>query len=182
MNNYIQCAILKTRQISTVTNVRDSRAALRDSQTTIKQGNNIRVLTLITIAYLPIGFVTVGTPSPFLQDLEDELTSYKGLFSNNQNLLPEDAGATLYIVLNVALSIGTYIVALSLGTILSLVQPRWDRLKEKFLLGSPEVLEITENGAARKIFSNSRGHGRSGSQRDPILPLTKEHESSGTNV
>jgi hypothetical protein len=46
-------------QISTVTNVVDSRTALEDSKTTIKQGNNIRVLTLITIVYLPLGFVTV---------------------------------------------------------------------------------------------------------------------------
>jgi hypothetical protein len=50
-------------QISTVTNVEDSQTALRDSKTTIRQGNNIRILTYITIAYLPLGFVTV-TVSP----------------------------------------------------------------------------------------------------------------------
>lgn len=46
--------------ISTVTNVEDSQTALRDSKTTIRQGNNIRILTYITIAYLPLGFVTVS--------------------------------------------------------------------------------------------------------------------------
>ncbi|CZT10086.1 uncharacterized protein RCO7_03218 [Rhynchosporium graminicola] len=46
--------------ISTVTNVEDSQTALRDSKTTIKQGNNIRILTYITIAYLPLGFITAS--------------------------------------------------------------------------------------------------------------------------
>ncbi|KAH7407184.1 hypothetical protein BKA64DRAFT_666015 [Cadophora sp. MPI-SDFR-AT-0126] len=59
--------------ISTVTNVEDSQTALRDSKTTIKQGNNIRILTYITIAYLPLGFITASsvphTPSsPLISD------------------------------------------------------------------------------------------------------------------
>ncbi|KAK4221059.1 hypothetical protein QBC38DRAFT_149395 [Podospora fimiseda] len=39
--------------ISTITNVLDNK-------TTIQQGNNVRVLTYITIAYLPLGFVIVS--------------------------------------------------------------------------------------------------------------------------
>jgi hypothetical protein len=49
-----QANILK---ISTVTNVQDSR-------TTIRQGNNIGALTLLTIAYLPLTFTTVLSLSP----------------------------------------------------------------------------------------------------------------------
>ena len=45
-------ASLMLFQVSTVTNVEDTK-------TTIKQGNNIRMLTLITIAYLPLSYVTV---------------------------------------------------------------------------------------------------------------------------
>jgi hypothetical protein len=51
-------------QISTVTNVVDNQTALQDSKTTIKQGNNIRTLTYITIAYLPLGFITVRSRAP----------------------------------------------------------------------------------------------------------------------
>ena len=39
--------------LSTVTNVQDSHTAL-------KQNSNIRILTYITIAYLPLSFITVG--------------------------------------------------------------------------------------------------------------------------
>ncbi|KAH7357225.1 hypothetical protein BKA65DRAFT_223058 [Rhexocercosporidium sp. MPI-PUGE-AT-0058] len=53
--------------ISTVTNVEDSQTALRDSKTTIKQGNNIRILTYITIAYLPLGFITASLSGVYFQ-------------------------------------------------------------------------------------------------------------------
>ena len=61
-----------TLQISTITNVVDTQTALADNQTTILQGNNIRTLTYITIAYLPLGFITVSllialTVTPFLK-------------------------------------------------------------------------------------------------------------------
>ena len=52
--NMDQANILK---ISTVTNVQDSR-------TTIRQGKNIGALTLLTIAYLPLTFITVLSLSP----------------------------------------------------------------------------------------------------------------------
>ena len=51
-------------QISTITNVVDTQTALADNQTTIQQGNNIRTLTYITIAYLPLGFITVRERCP----------------------------------------------------------------------------------------------------------------------
>jgi hypothetical protein len=37
----------------------DSHHALDDSFTALKQGNTIRILTQITTAYLPLGFVLV---------------------------------------------------------------------------------------------------------------------------
>ena len=37
----------------------DSRHALNNSLTALKQGNTIRILTQITTAYLPLGFVSV---------------------------------------------------------------------------------------------------------------------------
>jgi len=54
------CTKLRETQISTITNVVDTQTALADNQTTIQQGNNIRTLTYITIAYLPLGFITVS--------------------------------------------------------------------------------------------------------------------------
>ncbi len=89
--------------ISTVTNVEDSRTALRDSRITIKQGNNISVLTLITIAYLPLGFVAA-------------------LFSMSHNILPESAGNSLFISLIVVFVVCTYSLALWLEGIIEFLE------------------------------------------------------------
>lgn len=86
-----------------------------------------------------------------------------------------------------ALSVATYIIALSLGTILSIVQPRWDKLKEKALPGSVENFGEIEHSAVMKQSSRDLSHNKSwstlpGSQGRHILPLTKEHESSDVAV
>lgn len=93
---------LKIRQ---VTGLRDGISAVtnvEDNRTTIKQGNNIRILTWITIAYLPPGFVT-------------------GLFSISHGSFMDNATSALYAVLIVIFAVGTYGLALSLETIIE----RW---------------------------------------------------------
>lgn len=72
---------------------------VEDNRTTIKQGNNIRILTYITIAYLPLGFVT-------------------GLFSISHGSFMDNATNALYAVLTVIFVVGTYGLALSLETII----------------------------------------------------------------
>lgn len=94
--------------ISTVTNVEDSQTALRDSKTTIRQGNNIRMLTYITIAYLPLGFVT-------------------GLFSIAHASFMDSAGNGGFAILVVVFVLGTYALALSLESIID----QWKRLKKE---------------------------------------------------
>jgi hypothetical protein len=91
-----------------VTNVEDSQTALRDSKTTIRQGNNIRILTYITIAYLPLGFVT-------------------GLFSISHAPFMESAGNVAFAVLVVLFVLGTYTLALSLENIID----QWVRLRDE---------------------------------------------------
>jgi Mg2+ and Co2+ transporter CorA len=94
--------------ISTVTNVVDSQTALDDSKTTIRQGNNIRILTYITIAYLPLGFVT-------------------GLFSISHAPFMESAGNVAFALLVVFFVLGTYTLALSLENIID----QWSRLQKE---------------------------------------------------
>ncbi|KAL3424188.1 GTPase-activator protein for ras-like GTPase containing protein [Phlyctema vagabunda] len=87
--------------ISVVTNVEDSKTAL-------KQGNEISILTYITIVYLPLGFVT-------------------GLFSINENYASfmDNANNIIYAVLIVIFVLGTYALALNFGIILS----QWAKFK-----------------------------------------------------
>jgi hypothetical protein len=82
-------------------------------------------------------------------------------------------------------------VALSLGAILSVVQPRWDKLKEKVLPASAGDLEMSEHNTTTKHADSNESHIRSrsalsGSQGGHILPLArlngKEHESSDAVV
>ncbi|PVH79529.1 hypothetical protein DL98DRAFT_655454 [Cadophora sp. DSE1049] len=94
--------------ISTVTNVEDSQTALRDSKTTIKQGNNIRILTYITIAYLPLGFIT-------------------GLFSIEHADFMENVGNNGFAILTVVFVLGTYALALSLENIID----QWERFRQE---------------------------------------------------
>jgi len=96
-------------KISQVTGLRDGISAVtnvEDNRTTIKQGNNIRILTYITIAYLPLGFVT-------------------GLFSISHGSFMDHATNALYAILTVIFVVGTYGLALSLETILD----QWERFK-----------------------------------------------------
>ena len=95
------------QQISTVTNVEDSQTALRDSKTTIRQGNNIRILTYITIAYLPLGFGT-------------------GLFSVAHASFMDSAGNALFAILVVIFVLGTYALALSLESIID----QWSQFRK----------------------------------------------------
>jgi CorA-like Mg2+ transporter protein len=119
---------LKIRQ---VTGLRDGISAVTnvdDSRTTIKQGNNIRVLTLITIAYLPLGFAT-------------------SLFSANHDILPTDAGTTLYAILTVIFVVTTYGLALSLEVISDFINSRWARFRDRkqtrlSALGASKTQEI----------------------------------------
>ncbi|KAK4183825.1 hypothetical protein QBC35DRAFT_83621 [Podospora australis] len=78
--------------ISTITNVVDTQTALADNKTTIRQGNNIRTLTYITIAYLPLGLVI-------------------GLFSIQHGTFMNDAPDWLFAVLVVIFFVGTWVVA-----------------------------------------------------------------------
>ncbi|KAK4161191.1 hypothetical protein QBC43DRAFT_292255 [Cladorrhinum sp. PSN259] len=71
--------------ISTITNVLDNK-------TTIQQGNNVRVLTYITIAYLPLGFVI-------------------GLYSVQHGTFMEGASNGLFYGLLVGFSVLTWILA-----------------------------------------------------------------------
>ncbi|MCJ1399477.1 hypothetical protein MMC11_002679 [Xylographa trunciseda] len=88
-------------KIAQVTSLRDGLSAVtnvQDSHITIKQGNNIRMLTYITIAYLPLGFITA-------------------LFSMGHGIVPDNAGSILFVVLVVVFVIATYCLAFSLDSI-----------------------------------------------------------------
>ncbi|KAM0809294.1 hypothetical protein AB5N19_09637 [Seiridium cardinale] len=91
--------------ISTVTNVEDSQATLKNADITVRQGNNIRTLTYITIAYLPIGFVT-------------------GLFSIDYVQFMQHAGDVTFAVLMTVTILVTYTVALFLQDIID----KWSNL------------------------------------------------------
>ncbi|KAK0100648.1 hypothetical protein ONS95_007101 [Cadophora gregata] len=108
--------------ISTVANVEDSQTALRDSKTTIKQGNNIRILTYITIAYLPLGFIT-------------------GLFAIEHADFMNKAGNNGFAILTVIFILGTYTLALSLENIIE----QWERFRrEKW--GRPGKVKNASDG------------------------------------
>lgn len=103
---------LKIRQVS---GLRDGISAVTnvdDTRTTIKQGSNIRALTLITIAYLPLGFVTA-------------------LFTAGHDILPDEAGTTLYVILTVVFVITTYGLALSLEQISNFINRSWEKFKDR---------------------------------------------------
>jgi hypothetical protein len=171
-------------QISTVTNVQDSRTALEDSRTTIRQGNNIRVLTLVTISYLPLGFVTVSPLSIALHLLCPNcrcLTPAKqALFSVSHPILPNDAGATLYAILIVIFMVATYVVAFSLGLFLDVMQKPWHRLKERILarssngdVGIVDVMTGTEREERHGRVRERENGGGSEVPRGSILPLVR---------
>ncbi|MCJ1386636.1 hypothetical protein MMC17_009762 [Xylographa soralifera] len=91
-------------KIAQVTSLRDGLSAVtnvQDSHIAIKQGNNIRMLTYITIAYLPLGFITA-------------------LFSMGHGIVPDDAGSVLFVVLVVVFVLATYCLAISLDSIFKL--------------------------------------------------------------
>jgi hypothetical protein len=109
-----------------------------DSRTTIRQGRNIRVLTLITIAYLPLGYVTVSPrPSNLALDVLGLKRMYQGLFSVNHGILPANANSQLYAGLVVIFMVWTYGLALGLDEILAFLEPRWKTLKGRIFLDHP---------------------------------------------
>ncbi|KAL9124542.1 MAG: hypothetical protein Q9217_006138, partial [Psora testacea] len=57
---FIECLRFQAdkNQITSITSLDQSIASLKESQTTVRQGENIRILTLIAIAYLPLTLVT----------------------------------------------------------------------------------------------------------------------------
>jgi hypothetical protein len=113
--------------ISTVTNVEDSQTALRDSKTTIRQGNNIRMLTYITIAYLPLGFITVSQPLCNQTYSFSRTNLSKGLFSIGHATFMDSAGNVTFGILVLVFVLGTYVLALSLESIID----QWSRLRKE---------------------------------------------------
>ncbi|KAM7213096.1 hypothetical protein V8F06_011519 [Rhypophila decipiens] len=85
--------------ISTITNVVDTQTALSYNITTIQQGNNIRTLTYITIAYLPLGLVCA-------------------LYSLEEGTFMKGASDQMFGALIVGCSLGTYLLAYVLDKML----------------------------------------------------------------
>ena len=108
----------------------DSQTALRDSKTTIRQGNNIRILTYITIAYLPLGFVT-------------------GLFSISHAPFMNSAGNVVFAVLTVIFVLGTYALALSLE---SIINQWWVLRKAKWGARGLAALPLKRDDAESKLL------------------------------
>ncbi|KAK0722603.1 hypothetical protein B0T26DRAFT_643204 [Lasiosphaeria miniovina] len=125
--------------ISTITNVVDTQTALADNQTTIQQGNNIRTLTYITIAYLPPGFITA-------------------LYSISHGTFMDDASNEQFIILIIVFSVATYVVAFSLEKVLELFKGKtWSAaLKSR---KKPVVKADVEEAIPEKAWlSSGNGH------------------------
>ncbi|KAI9736318.1 MAG: hypothetical protein M1834_001204 [Cirrosporium novae-zelandiae] len=90
--------------ITAITNVQQSIVSLQESHIATAQGENIRILTLITIVYLPLGFVA-------------------GLFSVNDGILPNQPSLGLFIGLIFVFVVITYGLAFSLG--------KWIKMRDK---------------------------------------------------
>lgn len=116
-----------------MTNVEDSQTALRDSQTTIRQGNNIRILTYITIAYLPLGFVTVSRGFKNQGGISTDIAG-QALFSVDYVTFMNGTTNATFAVLVVAFVLGTYALALSLENIIdsfSRISAQREKLRER---------------------------------------------------
>ena len=156
---------LKIRQVtglrdglSTVTNVQDSHTAL-------KQNSNIRILTYITIAYLPLSFITVrnlgtffGILSPLGQGRMTLCSKYwphlQALFSMSHGIIPDSAGTTLFAVLISIFVVSTFMVALSLETIIS-KKRRVTKFVEEFLFAKSND-DRNDQTAKTKIVPDPR--------------------------
>jgi hypothetical protein len=88
---------------------------ITDNKPTIKKGKNIKVLTKITIAYLPFTLITV---SPNLLNLIPDFSNVgqKGLFSGDSNahILPQNAGLGMFFGLIAVCVIITESIALNI--------------------------------------------------------------------
>ncbi|KAI0134259.1 hypothetical protein BJ170DRAFT_192466 [Xylariales sp. AK1849] len=113
--------------ISTVTNVEDSQATLNNAKITVRQGNNIRTLTYITIAYLPLGFVT-------------------GLFSVQHAHFMDAATDAHFAGLTVLFVLVTYSIALFLQNIID----QMAHIVEKWRDGKPDHLPMRQPGEAER--------------------------------
>ena len=86
---------------------------------------------------------------------------YQGLFSENYNILPENANSQLYAGLVVIFMLGTYGLALSLDTILNFLEPRWRRLKGYIsvdMAGSrTEHARLKEQSSSGEVSPTRRG-------------------------
>jgi hypothetical protein len=107
-------------------------ANLNESHTTVKQGENIKILTYITIGYLPLGFVTA-------------------LFSMNGTITVNTNHKHLFIGLIFAFLVSTF----TLASLLSPIEKFWgrimDQLKPKRRARRSEFLEKPrESSAARR--------------------------------
>ena len=130
---------------------------VQDSRTTIRQGKNIGALTLLTIAYLPLTFITVLSHSPKRDLLHTN--SDQGLFSENHEILPTSAGKDLYAGLVVLSSGLTYGLA---GLLLS------DELLRFFGVHWKNKGDGTRKGSnmnARSLDLNDHGDMAKGGQK-----------------
>jgi hypothetical protein len=147
--------------------VDQSIASLRESREAVKQGENIRILTLITIGYLPVSLVIVRTtpapPAP--KEIHPRIfpinRTPKALFSNSHGILAETASQGYFLWLVLILMVTTFTLAGFLGSLTDLfkftrkltaritrpvLQPtrqafdnRWSRIKKTALYKRYEV-------------------------------------------
>jgi len=121
--------LTKAMQISSFTNVEQSLESL-------EQNSNIRILTFITIAYLPLGFVAVRitphppplprAPGPFSHNQNACLHISQALFSIGYGILPESAGRGLFI----GLIILFFTATITMGTFIETITNIWEDGKE----------------------------------------------------
>jgi hypothetical protein len=111
-------------------------ANLNESHTTVKQGENIKILTYITIGYLPLGFVTA-------------------LFSMNGTIVVNTDHKHLFIGLIFAFLVSTF----TLASLLSPIEKFWyramDQLKPKRRAWRSEFKESSVAGRRGSVGSAS---------------------------
>jgi Mg2+ and Co2+ transporter CorA len=97
---------------SAISNLEEAIEAVTQSTITVNQGNNIRILTYITIAYLPLGFVVA-------------------LFALNDNIIPNNGSKTTFIVLMVVFFVATISLATTLKQVEELLRKAFERNGKK---------------------------------------------------
>ena|SRR5271168_338494 len=94
----------------------DSRHALDDSLTALRQGNNIRILNLITTAHLALGFISARNNKTKIPDsLPEEITCARRCSHSATASSLENLGLGTYLWLLLVFLVTTFGVAFSLG-------------------------------------------------------------------